>query len=147
MLKTLLIILHILAATIWVGGHIVLSTVILPRALRDRDVDYLHDFESRYERIGIPSLLVSIITGVWLAWTWLPNVPAWFNFSTPISHFIFTKFFLLALTIGLAAHARLKLIPNLTAERLPALAAHIIAVTIISILFVLVGVFLRSGGL
>ncbi len=27
---------HVLAATIWTGGHIVLATVVLPRVLRQR---------------------------------------------------------------------------------------------------------------
>ena len=32
----LLLSLHILAATIWTGGHIVLNVVVLPRVLKER---------------------------------------------------------------------------------------------------------------
>lgn len=32
----MLLLLHILGATIWTGGHIVLALVVLPRALRER---------------------------------------------------------------------------------------------------------------
>jgi hypothetical protein len=41
----------------------------------------------------------------------------------------------------------LRLIPKLTPEQLPALAAHVIPVTVLSVLFVLAGVAFRVGGL
>ncbi len=40
-----------------------------------------------------------------------------------------------------------RIIPRLDASRLPALAAHIIAVTVLGIGFVVLGVGIRSGGL
>ena len=63
----LLLLLHILAATIWTGGHIVLSTVVLPRALRERSPESLLRFERGYEKIGIPALLIQVGTGIALA--------------------------------------------------------------------------------
>ena len=145
-MKNILIVLHLPASIIWVGGHIVLSTVVLPRVMRERDPDQLRSFESGYERIGIPALLVQVVTGVWLVYIWLPSFSAWFAFDNPVSHHIAAKLVLLAATIALAAHARLKLIPNLTVDTLRPLAAHIITVTVVGILFVLVGVSLRTGG-
>lgn len=38
-------------------------------------------------------------------------------------------------------------LPRLTPERLPLLAAHIIAVTVLGVLFVILGVGIRTGGL
>ena len=61
-----LLLLHILAATIWTGGHIVLSVVILPKVLKERSPQLLLDFESVYEKIGMPALIIQIITGVML---------------------------------------------------------------------------------
>ena len=58
------LILHILAATIWAGGHLVLASAVLPRALKERDVDAILSFESKYERIGMPALLIQIATGL-----------------------------------------------------------------------------------
>ena len=63
----LLLFLHILAATIWTGGHIALSTVVLPRALRERSPESLLRFERGYEKIGIPALLIQVGTGIALA--------------------------------------------------------------------------------
>jgi hypothetical protein len=54
---------------------------------------------------------------------------------------------LLAATVALALHARLWLIPRLRDDNLPALAAHILAVTILAVLFVLAGVLFRVGGI
>ena len=45
-----------------------------------------------------------------------------------------------------ALHARLKLIPQLTDATLGTLAAHIIAVTVLAVLFVVAGVAFRFGG-
>ena len=48
---------HILAATIWTGGHLVLCLRILPKALKTRSVDAIREFEASYEVIGIPALI------------------------------------------------------------------------------------------
>jgi len=141
----LLLLLHILAATIWTGGHIVLSTVILPRVLRERSADELLRFESAYEKIGIPSLLVQVATGLALASRMLGETGRWFDFEDPISRLVTIKLLLLALTAAFAVDARLRLIPRLRPENLVALAWHVIPVTLISILFVVVGVSFRTG--
>jgi hypothetical protein len=48
--------LHVLAATVWTGGHLVLALVLLPRVLRERAVKDLLRFESGYERSGWPGV-------------------------------------------------------------------------------------------
>jgi len=50
--------LHLLATGIWPGGHIVLSIVVFPRALRERSPEQLLQFESVYEKIGMPALII-----------------------------------------------------------------------------------------
>lgn len=147
MLYQIILTLHVLAATIWTGGHLVLSTVVLPRVLKNRSSEELLRFESAYERIGIPALIIQVITGLWLAYRYIPDVSLWFAFNNPTSNLIATKLTLLAVTFGFAIDARLRIIPNLTPEKLPALAWHVIPVTIVSVLFVIVGVAFRTGGL
>ncbi len=58
----LILTLHVLAATIWTGGHLVLALGILPDVLKNRDVEGLLNFEGKYERVGIPALIVQVIT-------------------------------------------------------------------------------------
>ena len=65
----------------------------------------------------------------------------------PQGHLILGKFALLLVTIGLGAHARLRIIPKLDASRLPALRAHIVAITVTAVLFVVLGAGIRTGGL
>ena len=143
----ILILIHVLAATVWVGGHLVLALTILPRALRERDPGIIRQFEDGYERIGIPALLIQVITGFLLAYHWEPSVTAWFWPATPQDSLITAKLSLLAVTVALAAHARLKIIPTLSADRLRPLAGHIIAVTTIGVLMVTLGVAIRTGWL
>lgn len=141
-----LLLLHVLGATVWAGGHLVLVSCVLPPALRRRDPSVLLDFESRFERVGIPALLLQVVTGVTMAWTLLPQPAAWLRFEGPVGTTVGLKLVLLAMTVALAAHARLRLIPGLTADRLPALAFHVIAVTAIAVALVVVGVGYRVGG-
>ncbi|HEX9811158.1 MAG TPA: CopD family protein [Burkholderiales bacterium] len=142
----LLLTLHLLGATIWVGGHIVLAAAILPRALGRRDPAIVRDFESGFEWIGLPALLLQAGTGVWLSYYWLPRFGTWFALDSTISRLITLKLALLVVTILIALHARLRIIPRLDAARLPALAVHIVLVTILSIAFVVVGVGIRTRG-
>lgn len=137
--------LHVLAATIWTGGHLVLATVVLPGVLRSKAAARLLEFESGYERIGIPALLVQIVSGLWLASHRLPGLANWFDPSDPQARLILIKLALLLLTAMFAADARLRIIPNLTDHNLTSLAWHIVPVTVISVLFVIVGVAFRTG--
>jgi putative copper export protein len=141
----LLLLLHILAATIWTGGHLVLTFVVLPRVLRNKSPSELLQFESRYERIGIPALLIQVATGLWLAHQLVPDIGQWFALDNAVSRLIAVKLALLAMTMAFAADARLRIIPNLSAANLTSLAWHVVPVTAISVLFVVVGVSFRTG--
>lgn len=142
-----LLVLHILSATIWTGGHIVLSVVVLPRVLRERSPEMLLEFESRYEKLGMPALIVQVVTGLLLAYRLVPDVGQWVSMADPSSHPIAAKLVLLALTVGFAIDARFRVIPALSKNNLVVMAWHIIPVTIFSILFVVVGVSFRTGWL
>lgn len=143
----LLLTLHLLAATIWTGGHIVLSVVVLPRVLKERSASRLLEFESVYEKIGMPALIIQIVTGLLLAHRMLPDVSLWFDMSIPVAQGITAKLTLLALTFLFAIDARFRVIPKLSADNLNDMAWHIIPVTLFSILFVIVGASFRTGWL
>jgi putative copper export protein len=142
-----LLLLHVLAATVWTGGHLVLSLVVLPRVLRERSAAELLRFESAYERIGLPALLIQVATGIWLAHRMVPQVSRWLTFADPVVSLIGIKLVLLAVTLALAIDARLRIIPKLSEEHLTALVWHIVPVTVASVLFVVVGVSFRTGWL
>src|SRR3546814_13297839 len=81
----------ILGATIWTGGHIIVSVTVLPRALRQGAPEVLLNFESMFEKIGMPALVVQIITGPILASRFLPGIGQGFNLDKPIATTIAAK--------------------------------------------------------
>ncbi|MCF2875852.1 MULTISPECIES: CopD family protein [unclassified Tenacibaculum] len=113
-----------------------------PKALKKNDFSIVENFEKAYEPIGLPALLVLVISGISLALIRVPELANWFTLKSYFSKHIILKLVLLATTLALAIHARFFLIPK---RKLKPLAAHIILVTLVSILFVLVGVSFRTG--
>ena len=132
-----------IGATIWTGGHLALAW--LPRVLRERSPEQLLRFEQGYERIGMPALAVQVVTGLWMAWRFVPDLGAWLSLDTRVARAIALKLGLL-LTALIAAHARFRVMPRLSAETLPLMGWHVAAVTMVSVVFVAVGVSLRFGG-
>lgn len=147
MLFKILIILHTLGATVWTGGHLVLAVTILPSALKQRDPNLIHQFEEHFEGFGLVALLLQVITGLWLTWIYFPGLTNFWLFESFLSIYIGFKLLLLLATIALAIHARFFIIPNLQKENLNNLAYHIIGVTILAVLFVVLGAGIRLGGL
>lgn len=143
----LLLPVHILAATIWTGGHLVLALTILPRALKEKSAADLMRFESAFEQVGIPALVVQVATGLWLAHRMVPDAALWFDPGNPSGRLIGAKLLLLAVTIAFAVDARLRVVPKLTDDTIGSLAWHIIPVTVLAVLFVVIGASFQTGWL
>ncbi|AIE72714.1 MULTISPECIES: hypothetical protein [unclassified Synechocystis] len=60
----LLIIVHVLGATIWTGGHLILALRFLPDALKKKDIAIVEQFEERFETLGLIALAGQIISGL-----------------------------------------------------------------------------------
>jgi putative copper export protein len=142
----LVLCLHILGACIWTGGHLVLATRILPRALREKKAAIIRDFEQGYERLGLPALVVQVLTGLWLAHRLLGGNSATWLGDSGLARVVQLKLGLLAATVALAVHAKRRVIPRLRDDNLPLMGAHIVGVTVLGVLFVLAGASLRLGG-
>ncbi len=142
----LLIVLHVLGAAIWVGGHLVLCLTVLPRALRAADPSIIRDFEAAYERIGVPALFVQVLSGLWLAYLRIPQVADWFVPASSEAWLVLMKLVLLASTVMLAVHARLRIVPGLDRDHLRPLAYHIVMVTLLEVGLLVLGVVLRTTG-
>ncbi len=137
-----LVLFHVLGATIWVGGHLILSIGFLPKAMKEKNVKIILDFEKEFERVGIPALLLQTVTGFWMALTYVP-LSDWWSLSTPHHLYLWIKILLLVCTLGFAIHARLFIVPRLTVEKLPLLAFHIIVATLLAVGFVVTGLSFR----
>lgn len=139
------LLLHVLGATIWTGGHLVLAVRILPRALRLRSAGILLDFEKQFEPIGMTALIVQVLTGLWLSSRLVP-LRMWLVWNNHASQLISIKLGLLAMTIGLALIARFRVIPRLHDENVASMGWLISLVTLISVLLATAGVGIRTGG-
>lgn len=145
-MRGLIVTLHVLGACVWAGGHLILAVTVLPRALARRDQRILHGFEEPFERIGIPAFVLQVLTGAWLAGQFAP-MTRWLAFGSPLEVRIGVKLVLLLLTVVLAVHARLRLIPSLDDSNLNVLAVHIVVVTALAVALVVVGVSFHTGTL
>lgn len=148
MLHHLILILHLLCASIWVGGHLFIAIRILPEALLHKNYSDLLKFEKAYEPVGMPALLILVITGLWMAGKYVP-LQYWFSFSSPVEKVISIKLLLLLTTLLLALSAQTRVLPTLKAgkNKLRLMAFHIIAVTITGVAMLVLGSFIRFGGL
>ena len=122
----LVLLLHVLGATVWTGGHLVLALAVLPRALREGSHEPVRAFEEGFEKVGVPALVLQVATGLWLAKRWLGSLGAIFALETPHARAAAFKLGVLAVTVILAVDARVRIVPRLGAHNLRALAWHIV---------------------
>lgn len=146
-LHHILLIIHLLAATIWIGGHLTLALVFLPAALRQKDPCVILNFEKKFEPLGLSSLAALIVTGIWMSCDFGVRFDSWFTFSGNFEKTISFKLTLLIITILLALYTQIFVIPNLNKNNLPKIAFSIISVTTIGIVMLILGSTLRYGGI
>jgi putative copper export protein len=146
MMYMVLVILHLLGASVWIGGHVVLVSVVMPMARRERDPGRIVDFERGYGRVGMIALVVQLATGIWLADHWLGGWQNIFRQPTPAAHLVLLKVALLTLTLVLGGHAYHRILPRLDEAGMKRFALHAWAITILAVLMLVVGASIRLGG-
>ena len=97
-LETVRLFLHVLAATIWVGGQITLAALV--PALRAAGAEVPKAAANAFNRVAWPAFAVLVVTGVW-------NVAAEGDKGPAYEHTLMLKY-VLVLASGLTAylHAR-----------------------------------------
>lgn len=143
----IILIIHLLAASIWVGGHLFLILRILPATLQQKDISILSDFRLKFGKIGMPSLFIFVVTGILLAYDYNVPISDWFSFSNPIEKIISIKLLLLFTSLSLAVHAQKVVLPKLTSDRMLPAIVEIIIVTLIAVSMLILGSLVRVGGL
>src|SRR5690606_18007789 len=109
----LLLIIHLTAAAVWVGGHLYLALCVLPGVLRNKDTGQLLHFEKSFEPLGIPALLLLVVSGIWMSLQFGISWGEWFSFSTPVERVVSIKLLLLLTTVLLAISAQTRVLPKL----------------------------------
>lgn len=143
-----LLIVHLICATVWVGGHLLLWITILPKALKYKEPKLILNYEQQYEALGMSSLVLLVITGVWMAYQFNIPVTDWFSFSSPLERMVSLKLMLLISTVLFAISAQTRVIPKLkyNPDKLPEMALHITGVTLLGVAMLVLGSFARYGG-
>ncbi len=141
-----LLILHGIAAAVWLGGLAGLALGYLPEAWRTRDPRLLVDAIARFDRLGLPALIVAIITGCILAYHWLPETALWFNRELPHGAAILSKFSLLILALLIYAYQRARVLPTLGPERIPRLGLCLMLQLVLATLLLIAGSAFRFTG-
>lgn len=144
-----LLIVHLLCAAIWVGGHLMLVFAYLPKALKEKNQHIILEYEKKYEPVGMPALALLVITGIMMAYKYGVGVEHWFHFATPIEKVVSVKLALLFVTVLFALSAQFRVLPKLknNADTLPEMSIHIISVTTIGVIMLILGSFVRFGGI
>lgn len=145
-MKTIILLIHILSATLWVGGYLMLSFTSLPKALKNKSLENIAQLKKDYNKISIHILILQLLTGLLLAYYLVPDIATWFSFKFIYSHLIVGKLSLLVITFILAVYARSKILPKLNENNLKAFAVNIFVVTLLSIGFVFIGMMFKTGG-
>ncbi len=147
MLYKLIVALHILGACIWVGGHLVLMAVVLPRAFARREPGRIIEFEQGYGRLGLAALLVQLSSGLWLALRWTGGVRELVIEPSPLARLILLKLALLGLTLFVGGAAYHSVLPRVARGEMRPFAAFAGLTTLLAIILLVLGVVIRTGGL
>lgn len=145
-LHHLVLIMHLLAAAIWVGGHLLLAICYLPSALKKKDPHIILNFEKKFEKLGLSSLVILIITGIWMAYDFGVSIDKWFHFKSGFEKVISIKLILLFCTFIFAIIAQSIVIPTLNKYNIKRMAVIILSVTLIGVTMLILGSTLRYGG-
>lgn len=146
-LHHIVLVFHLIAATIWVGGHLLLSICYLPTALKKKDPQIILNFERKFEKLGMSSLVVLILSGTWMAYDFGVTFKTWFSFSGSFEKAVSIKLLLLFLTFIFAICAQLYFIPKLNQNNIKNMAFVILSVTTIGVAMLVLGSTLRYGGI
>lgn len=140
------LIIHLICATIWVGGHLFLAIRVLPKALKERNVALLKNFKNSYEPLGMPSLILLVITGILMAYDYNITFSTWFSFSSGIEKVVSIKLILLLCTFCMAVIADRIIFPKLNEKNMYRAGFFVVTVTLIGITMLILGSFVRYGG-
>lgn len=143
----IILIIHLLAATIWVGGHLILLLRYVPKAIKTKSLDELSVFRKNFEPVGMPSLFILIITGILMAYDYNITFEKWFLFENSIEKIVSIKLILLFISLTLAFITIKFVLPSINKTSPFLLYCIIFLVTTIAVTMLILGSLVRVGGI
>lgn len=143
----IILIIHLLAATIWVGGHLILLLRYVPKAIKTKSLEELSVFRKNFELVGMPSLFILIITGIIMAYDYNVTIEKWFLFENAIEKIVSIKLILLFISLTLAFITIKFVLPSIDKLSPFLLYFIIFLVTTIGVTMLILGSLVRMGGL
>lgn len=142
------LILHLLGASVWVGGHLYLLFRLMPTFIKNNDIKGFLAFEKSYEPLGLTALAVQVVTGLYM----MNGIVAWQSWLSPmgmLSGLIHGKLTWLALTIITALSARFLVVAKLEngthrPNTLKIMGVHVGLICLWAVAFVVTGAWFRG---
>jgi putative copper export protein len=138
-------IVHLLAATLWLGGLALLVLAWLPEMLRTRDPRLMWDALMRSRWVLMASLVVLVGSGLGLAWNWLPETRLWFTPDLPLARLVLAKVALATLLLLVLAYVEMRVLARFSADRLGRLGLCLVLLVLIAVGASVVGTAFRYG--
>lgn len=139
--------LHLIAASLWLGGTLLLALTTLPGLWRGAGPERLPGHLLATDRLNLGALAVLLASGYALAWHWLPDAAGWFQSDLRQADLIQLKWLLLIAAAALAGWARIYLLPTWTPSRRLALTVYLVGNLVIGLAMAWLGTRFRYDGL
>jgi putative copper export protein len=149
MLFSIFLLFHVIGASVWFGGLMVLSCSILPKAKRAEDPGAIVRYFRHFLRIGYPALVVQVLTGPMLATRLIPKMSDWFAWENGTQDHIGSKLIMLPIIVIVSVQMQRKVLPRLEAGEATAIksaAKYGHSLTFLSFLMLLMGISLHTYG-
>lgn len=143
--KSVLIILHILGASIWIGGMLIMALGVLPKAKKANNASLIKDYEGSFHILGMIALTLQFLTGFRLAMIYAGGMKGLFDFSNHAAVLFMWKLVLILLTMGLFVVFKKKTLSALVNSNVSSASSMIWILTLISIALMVLGLGFSRG--
>ncbi len=143
--RSILVILHILGASIWIGGMLIMALGVLPKAKKAKDAALLKNYEGSFHILGMIALTIQFLTGFRLAMIYAGGMKGLFDFSSHPAVLFIWKLVLILITMGLFVVFKKKTLSVLDNSNISSASTLIWVLTLISITLMVLGLGFSRG--
>lgn len=143
--RSILVILHILGASIWIGGMLIMALGVLPKAKKTNDALLLKNFEGSFHLLGMIALTLQFLTGFRLAMIYAGGMKGLFDFSNHAAVLFMWKLVLILVTMGLFVVFKKKTLSNLDPTNVSSASAMIWMLTLLALGLMILGLGFSRG--